>query len=419
MNDLARKFAAWLPQLDHRVWILFVGRLLSQLGTGFTLFYASIFFVNQVGLSATSVGIGIGSGSISGIVGRVVGGSLSDDPRWGRRWTLLMSAAVSAVGSLVLALSFDFPTFVIGNLLMGLGIGLYWPATEAVVADLTTPRQRNEAYALTRLADSLGLGLGVVLGGILVQITGVYRSLFIIDSLSFVVFFGIIYWAIAETLNPAQVQSKLLKGWAIALRDRPLLVYALVNILFTTYLAQVNSTLPLYFSRLASGDQTRFSAQVITVLFSWHVLLAAVCQLPLARVINRLSQVQALLISALLWAIGFILVWLTGVLPIGHLLWAVLSLSVMAIATVVYTPVASSLVVNLAPDALRGVYLSINSLCWAVGYGVGPPLGGWAMDQSPAIANQFWLVSATSVIVVLVILFYLDRMLQKRCRAIR
>jgi len=59
----------WLPQLDYQVWILAAGRLLSQIGTGFTLFYAPIFFVNQVGLSATAVGIGLGSASVSGIMG--------------------------------------------------------------------------------------------------------------------------------------------------------------------------------------------------------------------------------------------------------------------------------------------------------------------------------------------------------------
>ncbi|MGB3639640.1 MAG: hypothetical protein WBA39_19015 [Rivularia sp. (in: cyanobacteria)] len=55
--------------------ILAIGRLLSEVGTGFTLFYAPIFFVNQIGLSATTVGIALGSSSISGVVGRILGGN--------------------------------------------------------------------------------------------------------------------------------------------------------------------------------------------------------------------------------------------------------------------------------------------------------------------------------------------------------
>gem|GEM_PF-5919810 len=97
VNFRFRSLLSWLPKLDRQVWILAFGRLLSQLGNGFTLFYAPIFFVNQVGLSATAVGIGLGSSSISGVVGRFIGGSASDSPRWGRRKTLLASAAVSAV----------------------------------------------------------------------------------------------------------------------------------------------------------------------------------------------------------------------------------------------------------------------------------------------------------------------------------
>jgi MFS family permease len=409
MNFFAQKLRNWSPVLDHRVWILIAGRLLSQLGTGFTLFYAPIFFVDQVGLSATVVGMGIGSGSISGVLGRILGGSFADSPRWGRRWTLLLSAAVSALADLVLVLTHDLTTFVIGNLLMGLGIGLYWPPTEAVVADLTSIEQRNEAFALTRLGDSLGLGLGVVLGGVLISFTQNYRALFVIDGVSFVVFFVIIYWAIAETLHPDQPHNSMLKGWLIALRDRALLIYVSVNVLFTTYLSQVNSALPLYFYKfIPLPNTTGFSSPVITLLFSWYVILTAILQLPVARYLNRFSRPQVLMISALLWGIGFILTWVTGVAPMGHLTWAILSLSVLAIATVAYMPSASSLVVDLAPISLRGVYLSVNSLCWAVGYFIGPAVGGWAMDQTQQIANAFWMVSALSVLIGIGILKYLD-----------
>lgn len=413
---MLRQLLTWLPQLDHRVWILIAGRLLSQLGTGFTLFYAPIFFVNQVGLSATVVGLGIGSGSISGIAGRILGGSFADSPRWGRRKTLLLSAAVSALADVFLALTNDISTFVIGNLLMGLGIGLYWPATEAVVADLTTLEQRNEAYALTRLGDTMGLGLGVVLGGWLIAATGVYRALFVIDGISFVVFFWIIYGAIAETLQTTQGDRKLFQGWTVALRDRALLIYVLVNILLTTYLAQINSALPLYFSNfvIMPDGRTGFTSTTLSALFSWHVVLAALTQLPVARALNRFTRPQVLILSDLIWAVGFILVWLTGMVPTAHLLWALLSLGVMAIATVAYTPAASSLVAHLAPESLRGVYLSINSLCWAVGYFIGPTVGGWAMDQARPIADGFWLISAFSVLPGIAILRYLDRLIRHR-----
>lgn len=404
---------SWFPQLDYQVWILAAGRLLSQIGSGFTLFYAPIFFVNQVGLSATAVGIALGSTSVSGIVGRVLGGSFADSRTWGRRGTLLLSAAISAIASLILAAADNFPVLVAGNLIIGLGVGLYWPANEAVVADLTRDQERNEAYALTRLADNVGLGVGVMLGGLLIQATGAYRTLFVIDAASFAVFFGVVYAAIPETHRFTGLRSSTLQSWAMALRDRRLLVYALVNVLFTTYLAQVNSTMPLYFKNFVQAGKG-FDATAISALFTWHIGVAILLQLPIARILSRFTRPQALMLSALLWTTGFLLTWVTGTAPAGHLAWAILGLGVLAIATVAYTPAASALVVDLAPESQRGVYLSINSLCWAVGYLIGPPLGGFALDQPRPYADGFWLALALSVVIAMIILQYLNRILSKR-----
>lgn len=407
-------FKSQLPPLNPQVLILGIGRFLSAVGTGFTLFYAPIFFVNQVGLSATTVGIALGSASISGVLGRILGGSFSDSRFWGRRRTLLLSAAVAALASLVLATASDFSTLVVGNLLMGLGQGLYWPATEAVVADLTPPEHRREAYALTRLADNLGLGMGIVFGGALIGMTGAYRSLFVIDAISFVVFFVVVYLAISETYQPLAKQTKtsIQSSWRTALSDRRLCVFLLVNIIFTTYISQLHSTLPLYFKNFVQvSNDSGFTETSISALFALHLALAIVCQLPIARVLKRFSHPQALIFSALMWAVGFSLIWVTGVTATNHFIWAILSLGVLAIATVSYTPSASSLVTDLAPQSQRGVYLSLNSLCWAAGYFIGPPLGGWALDQSSVLANIFWLGLAFSVAITIAILHYLNQIL--------
>jgi MFS family permease len=401
----------WLPNLNRSIWILAAGRLLSQVGTGFTLFYLPIFFVNEVGLSATAVGAALGSASLSGMIGRFWGGSAIDSPSWGRRRTLLISMVISALGSFFLAFANDLGTLVIGNLLMGFGIGLYWPATEAVVADLSPLEQRGEAYAITRLADSIGLGLGVVLGGVLITLAQAYRALLIADGVSFLLFFGILYVFIAETIQPNLQRHTGLKGWKIALGDRRFLTYIAVNILITTYLAQINSTLPLYFKNFARQGQG-FSELTISTLFAWHLALAILLQLPIARWLKPYSYPQGLIVSMVFWALGFGLIWLCGVAPAGGLLWAVIALGLMAIAMASYTPIASALVVALAPESLRGVYLSLNSQCWAIGYLIGPALGGAAMDRPPNLANSYWLMLVGSIPVGLLILRVLNRQLK-------
>jgi MFS family permease len=404
----------WLPNLDRRVWILSAGRLLSQIGIGFVLFYAPIFFVNTVGLTATQVGLGIGSEALSGLVGRFLGGSMTDSRHWGRRKTLLLSALISAIADGVFLISNNFPVFVMGNLLMGLGVGLYWPSTEAVVADITAAKDRSEAFALVRLADSLGLGIGVILGGLLIATTQQYRLLFAIDGVSFLIFFGIIYGAIAETRPEQPGDRTFFQGWGRVLKDQLLLIYVTVNVLFTGYISQVQSTLPVYFNQfLPVADGQGLAEATLSILFTGHVALTALCQLPVARLLRALPQPRALMISACFWGLSFTSVWASGVGLFPHSsVGAGFALGLMAIAITTYMPVASSFVVMLAPEALRGVYLSVNSMCWAVGYFIGPPIGGWALDQPRPIADQFWLGAALSVAPMLAILGYLDGQLE-------
>ncbi|WP_375338968.1 MDR family MFS transporter [Ancylothrix sp. D3o] len=412
------KLFSWLPNLNRQVWILGAGRLLSGIGSGFTLFYAPIFFTEEVGLTKTAVGIALGSASISGVLGRFLSGSLADSPAWGRRRTLLLSALVCAVGCFALATADNLSSLLIGNLLLWFGGGLYWPATEALIADLTNNENRQEAYALNRLADSVGLQLGVVLGGLLISLTSNYRGLFIIDGVSYLVFFGVIWVAIKESSRKnfdESTKPSMLEGWGLALRDRGLLIFALVNVLFTMYICQIQTSMPLYFKDFVSdGTAKGFSTEIITGLFTWHLFLTILFQLPVARFLGRFSHTNSLIFSAFLWGGGFLLIGLTGTLNNLPLLWAILGLAVLAMATVSYTPFASSLVVDLAPESLRGVYLSVNSLCWAIGYFIGPPLGGFMLDLPRPLADGLWLGLALSVGVAVVILKYLGWFLKRR-----
>lgn len=410
------QLSSWLPSIHPQVWIFAIGRFFSEVGTGFTLFYAPIFFVNQLGLSATSVGVALGSASISGIVGRIAGGSLADSEYWGRRRTLLLATAISAIASLVLATTNNFTSLVIGSLISGLGIGFYWPAAEAVVADASQIDNRRETFAIARLADNLGLAIGIVLAGFLIAIIGSYRWLFVIDAISFMVFFGVVYVGISET-EQQQIEefekTEHLTAWMAVLSDRRFLVYITVNIFFTIYISQIHSTLPLYFKNFVFVESTAkgFAETTISGLFAWHLVFAIICQLPVTSILKRCSHTLALTVSAIFWGIGFGLIWVSGTAPSHHLLWVTLALGVFAVAIVSYTPSAASLVTELAPKNQRGVYFSINALCWAVGSFIGHPLGGWALDQPQIITNSYWLGFILSVAIAMVILQYLNRIL--------
>jgi MFS family permease len=401
----------WLPHLKREIWILAAGQLLLFIGQGFTLVYASIYFVNQLGFSPTQVGLALGSGGISGTVGRFWAGNAIDSQRLGRRGTLLLASVVSSIACFCLAFADTFLLLVVGNLLLGLGISLYWPATLAVTTDLTTSDNRTEAFALTRLVDNLGLGLGAVLAGQYIAMSGSYRALFISKGLAYLLFGVVIYVAIAETRQlPAQTQH-LLKNWWQALRDRTLMTYLIANLFFTTYAAQMSSTLPLYLANFVPGGnaQSGFSEQWISYLFGGHALLKIVFQLPITRKVKPMNHVIVLLMALVVWCGGFLLLWITGVVPTNALIVAIAAFAVIAIAEILYAPAATALVGELAPVRLRGIYFSLESECWAIGFLIGPAVGGWALDHPDVLGTHFWLVLISSAGVAGAILLLLKR----------
>ncbi len=390
MPPLISKPPGWLPSLRREVWILAAGQLLLFIGQGVTLVYASIYFVNELGFSPTQVGLAQGSMGLSGTLGRFWAGSAVDSPRLGRRGALLLAAAIAAAGSFVLAAAQTLPLLVLGNLLLGLGTSLYWPTTLTVITDLTSSEQRTDAMAITRLADNLGLGLGALLAGQYVAMAGSYSSLFVGKGLAYLLFGAVVAIAIAET-RPTQTPLPLLPSWGEALSDRRLLTYLAANLFFTTYVAQLSTTLPLYLTRVPAQP---FSAQAISYFFGGHALLKIVLQLPVVRLLRSLSHVDILLGSLGLWAGGFGFIWLVGTAPSG--LWSLtaIAFTLIALAEILYGPAASALVADMAPASLRGIYFALDSECWAIGFVLGPALGGWALDHAgkswePALQQSF------------------------------
>lgn len=413
MGRSPNNFTDWLPTLKREIWILVAGQLLLYIGQGFTLVYASIFFVNQLGFSTTQVGLALSSSGLSGIFGRFFAGGAIDSRWLGRRGTLLLAAMVSALACFCLAFADTFALLVTGNLLLGLGLSLYWPATLAVIADLATADHRAEAFALSQLSNNLGLGVGALLAGQYIALAGSYRALFVAKGGVYLIFGGVIWWAIAETRQTETTLGQLAKNWGKALRDRRLVTFLLANTFFALYGAQLSSSLPLYLANFVPSGNARlgFSEQLISYLFFWHALIKIIGQLPLTRWAKQINHVSILLFTLILWASSATFFWLTGIVSAYALITALAGFFLVAIAEMLYGPAASSLTSELAPSDQRGIYFSLESECWAIGFLLGPALGGWVLDHPIQGGANLWLALVVSTGLPGIILIYLRHLL--------
>ncbi|NJP10733.1 MAG: MFS transporter [Leptolyngbyaceae cyanobacterium RU_5_1] len=401
-------------QLSNRqVWAQAIGRSLSQIASGLIYFYIPLVFVNQVGLSATSVGFSIGLSSLTGVAGHILGGVLADSPRFGRKTTLSLSAVFGILVSLVLAVTNSLPILMVACLLLGISVGFYWTAADAAVMDVTALEERHQAFAIMSVAENLGNGIGILGGGLLLMlINQTPQLLFVVCAGIFLGFLLLVQLTLMETRQSHAKHENTTQGILVALKDVALIVFILANVLFTTYVALVTSTIPLYFTNFVPAIAGTSNTAVTNTasLFTWcYIGMGAVLQLPIAQVFTSLRRTRVLMIALLLWALGFVMVWITGTAPTAQFTWGIAALCMMALASITYKPFASAIVSELAPESLRGAYVAISSQCWAIGYFIGPILGGWAMDQPEAIADRTWLVAAASTLIGLLVLLSFER----------
>lgn len=162
---------------------LYAGTIATRLGT-FVVPYLTLYLSQTRGFDFSTTGRVIAAGGVGLLLGNVAGGWLADDI--GRKATLLCALAVNILG--VAALAFVLPSSMAYALALAIalaGAGMYTPAANAWIADLTAPAQRQRAYTINYICINVGMGIGPLLGGLLASAS--FRWLFVGDLATTVV----------------------------------------------------------------------------------------------------------------------------------------------------------------------------------------------------------------------------------------
>jgi MFS family permease len=147
----------------------------------FPLVYAS------AGLGAADVGVLAPIYPAVWGLTQVATGALSD--RWGRKWPVAAGMWIQAIGIWSIAGAGNrlhpFPTWVTGNVLLGIGTALVYPALLAAIADRAHPSWRASAVGVYRLWRDLGYAVGAIVSGMTADWLGLRAAIVLVGALTF------------------------------------------------------------------------------------------------------------------------------------------------------------------------------------------------------------------------------------------
>jgi MFS family permease len=120
-------------------------------------------------------------------VSQIATGALSD--RWGRKWPIAGGMWVQAIAIWLIAggsnVTQPFVVWLSGNVLLGIGTALVYPALLAAIGDRADPRWRASAVGVYRFWRDMGYAVGAVLSGMLADRLGIGAAVTAVGFLTF------------------------------------------------------------------------------------------------------------------------------------------------------------------------------------------------------------------------------------------
>jgi MFS family permease len=356
----------------------------NSLGNGIVIPFLIIYLheVRHIGLGTSGLVVAELLGI--GLVGSPLAGRVVD--RVGARATLMTSLALLAAGYG----AFPFvrhPWQAFGlAAIAGAGNAGFAPSHSSLLAGLTSREQRTAAYALTRVTDNLGFGIGGLVGGLIAttQVPESFDLLFAVDAGTFVAFMGLLLFVPAPSLGPAAARMR--GRYAEVLSDRTFVwLLALTALLVAAAYAQISTTLPPYVKEHASVSEAG-----IGLIFFVNTIVLVIAQLPIAKALQARRRLRALALTGAIFSATCLLVlfagtWFTNATAVALLCGAIV---VFSIGECLHGAVNNPLIADLAPGHLMGRYMALRTSAWQLGFLAGPAIGTLLLARSP---TSLWI----------------------------
>ncbi|SFY54011.1 MFS transporter [Streptomyces sp. F-1] len=353
-----------------------VGNALSAFGLGFTVPYLYVYVAQVRGLGAMTAGLVLAVFAVAALIvlpfaGRAI-------VRRGPLPVLLAALVAAALGALGLGLAASAWSVLPAAAVLGAGQAVMQPALATMIVDCSSADTRSRAFAMQFFLQNLGLGIGGLIGGHLVDTTRVssFTLLFAIEAAMFLLLVAVmatVRMPRSPRLEDAPATSK--GSWKQLLGNRAMVQLCVLGfVIFFACYGQFESGLSAY-----GVEAAGISTSTLGTALAANTMMIVVAQFAVLRFVERARRTRVIALVGLVWAVA----WLAaGYAGLGHgsqemaTAAFVSTYALFGLGEAMLSPTVAPLVADLAPEGMAGQYNSAFALVKQLALAIGPAVGG-------------------------------------------
>lgn len=353
-----------------------VGNALSAFGLGFTVPFLYVYVAQVRGLGSMTAGIVLAVFAVAALVvlpfaGRAI-------VRRGPLPVLLVALGTASVGALSLGLANSATTVLLSAAALGAGQAVMSPALATMIVDCSSADTRSRAFATQFFLQNLGLGVGGLIGGHIVDTSRAssFTLLFSIEAAMFLLLV-VIMSTVRLPHTPKVEGAPQAKGgsWKQLLGNRAMVQLSVLGfVLFFACYGQFESGLSAY-----GVEAAGISTSALGTAMAANTAMIVVAQFAVLKFVERRKRSRVIAAVGLIWAVA----WLAaGYAGLGHgsqtmaTAAFVSTYALFGLGEAMLSPTVAPLVADLAPVGMAGQYNSAFALVKQLALAVGPAVGG-------------------------------------------
>ena len=222
---------------------------------------------------------------------------------------------------------------------------------DAIIADVSTKKNRGRHFGFVRAIDHAGAVVGVIITILFFGALG-YRNIFLLAAIPSIIGAILIYALVKDRKRPI---TKVYKGLKLRDLDRNFRIFMFLSAIFA--LGSFSYSFLLIFAK-----EFGFQITFVPVLYLVFAVAASLFSIPFGRLADKIGRKKVLIISFILWALVCL-----SFITIQSYLIIFITFILYGMHRGAFEPVNKAFVSELAPKEFRasclGAFQMVTGLC--------------------------------------------------------